>query len=128
MRVEFENAIVIFYSHQHIKEEGINEALEEEINRLFNKANDKERDSVICILGVNFWNDDHVHDGVVMGNLFDLIVQVVGNSSAPVGIVRRMVREDIYEEVLRGLDDLKSAPQSECMLGFFNLNVAGKKV
>lgn len=57
-----------------------------------------------------------------MENIFNPIVEVLGKPSAAIGIVRRMMREDIYEEVMR------AALDSRCMLGYFNLNDEGKKV
>ncbi|GLJ41036.1 hypothetical protein SUGI_0849570 [Cryptomeria japonica] len=110
------------------KQEELSDSPNEQVSRLLNKANDKEVESVIQILGVYYWSNGHVHDGVVMENLFDPIVQVLGNPSTAIRMVRRMVREDIYEGVMGSLDSMETVPASECMLGYFDLEAQGKKV
>lgn len=69
----------------------LSESPEEQVNRLFNKAEEKEKETVIQILGSKYWTGGHVHDGDVYQALLDFIVQILRYPVLEFGIVRRMV-------------------------------------
>lgn len=110
-----------------LEQEDLVESPEEQVAHLFNKENDKEKDIVVEMLGVEFWSEGHVHDGLVMESLFEPIVQVLGHAISTNGIVRRMVQEDLTQGVFEALDTIEVVMAFGCMLGFFYLNVEGKK-
>ncbi|GLJ29121.1 hypothetical protein SUGI_0574080 [Cryptomeria japonica] len=67
------------------KQEGLAEAPEEQINRLFNKANDKEKETVVQILGTDFWRNGHVHDGVLLEAFLTRFIKPVPEFGVMVG-------------------------------------------
>ncbi|GLJ54904.1 hypothetical protein SUGI_1178850 [Cryptomeria japonica] len=106
---------------------GLEELLEEQVERLFKKANEQEKETVVDILGPDYWTGGHVHDSRLMEDLFQPIIQVLGHPISANDILRRTVDEDIYLEVMRALDGIVSSPVDGCMLGYFGLQVEGKK-
>ncbi|GLJ36757.1 hypothetical protein SUGI_0740340 [Cryptomeria japonica] len=106
---------------------GLEETPEEQVERLFKKANEQEKVTMIDILGLDYWAEGHVHDECLMEDLFQPIIQVLGHPISANGILRRTVDEGIYLEVMRALDGIVSSPADGCMLGYFGLQGEGKK-
>ncbi|GLJ50047.1 hypothetical protein SUGI_1064460 [Cryptomeria japonica] len=106
---------------------GLEESPEEQVERLFKKANEQEKDTIVKILGPNYWAGGHVHDDRLMEDLFQPIIQVMGHTISANSILHRTVEEGIYLEVMRALDGIVSIPADGCMLGYFYLQVEGKK-
>ncbi|GLJ31904.1 hypothetical protein SUGI_0642160 [Cryptomeria japonica] len=105
----------------------LEETLEEQVERLFKKANEQEKEIVVDILGPDYWFGGHVHDKRLVEDLFQAIIQVLGNALLANGKVRRMVEEGIYIEVMRAMDGIVSNLKDGCMLGYFYLQAKGKK-
>lgn len=97
------------------------------MERHFKKANEQEKETVVDILGPDYWSGGHVHDGRLMEDLFQPIIQVLGHALSANGILRRTMEEGIYLEVIRALDGIVSIPADGCMLGYFSLQSMGKK-
>lgn len=68
-----------------------------------------------------------MHNGRLVEDLFQPIIQVLGHPLSANGILQRMVEEGIYLEVMRALDGIVSNPEDRCMLGYFYLQVVGIK-
>ncbi|GLJ55477.1 hypothetical protein SUGI_1191320 [Cryptomeria japonica] len=73
-------------------------------------ANDHKKATVVDILGLGYWSGGHVHDGRLVEYLFQPIIQDLGHPLSTNGILRRMVEEEIYLEVMRALDGIVSNP------------------
>lgn len=58
-----------------------------------------------------------MHDGAIMENLFEPIVQFLGHAIYVNGIVRRMVREELAQSVMSALDTIQAKSESGCMVG-----------
>lgn len=82
---------------------------------------------MVIILGVDYWEGGHVHDGVMVVDLLHPIIQVLGNSLSAMGMVRRMVSDDVYLEVVSALDYINPKVHDGCALGHFFLEAEGKK-
>lgn len=76
---------------------------------------------MVDILGPDYWSRGHVHDGRLVEDLLQPIIQVLGHALLANSIVRRMVEEGIYLEVSRAMAGIVSKPEDGCMLGHFYL-------
>lgn len=77
---------------------------------------------MINILGMDLWANGHVHDEIVYGKLFSLIVQILGYALNAYGIVHRTGKEENTHGVKIALKTLEIVPHSKIILCFFYLN------
>lgn len=82
---------------------------------------------MIDLLGVDYWTGGHVHDGKMVFDIFQPIIQVLGHSVTADSIIRRMTVEEIYLEVTISLDLIDTSLPGGGMLSLFYLEVEGKK-
>ena len=87
-----------------IQEPAIRESANQQLERLFPKANVREHASIISILGADYWSESHVHDGKVLHDLFLPIMQVIGHSVLVNGMIRRIIADELFAQVAAGLD------------------------
>ena len=64
----------------------------------------REHASIIITLGVDLWSKPHVHDGKVLHELFLPIMQVIGHLALVNGMVRRMIADELFEQMTTVLD------------------------
>ncbi|GLJ25577.1 hypothetical protein SUGI_0490040 [Cryptomeria japonica] len=99
----------------------LEETLEEQVERLFKKENKREKETIVDILGPDYWYGGHVYDRKLMEDLFQPIIHVLGHVQSANGILHRTVEKGIYLEVMRAMDGIVSNPADGCMLGYLNL-------
>ena len=87
-----------------IQEAAIRDSANQQLERLFPKANVREHASIISILGADYWSESHVHDGKVLHDLLLPMVQVIGHSVLVNGTMRRIIANELFGQVAVGLD------------------------
>lgn len=48
----------------------VEEVLEAQVAKIFKHANDQEKDTIIMMLGVDYWSNGHIHNDRVVFDLF----------------------------------------------------------
>ena len=87
----------------------------------------KKRQPWSILLGVDYWTRGHEHDGKMVFDLFQPIIQVLGHPVIANGMIQRMIAEDIYLEVIIALDLIDTSLSSGGMLSLFCLEAEVKK-
>lgn len=82
---------------------------------------------MIVIMGIEYWSGGHIHDGRLVADLFQPIIQILGNPLTANDMIRGMVAKEIYLEVANAMDSIDINHSDSCMLGHFCLDVEGKK-
>ena len=77
---------------------------EEQVSKIFKHANEQEKETMINLLGLEYWIGGHVHDRQMVFDLFQPIIQVLGHSVTTNNMVWRMIVEEIYLKVTIVLD------------------------
>ena len=99
----------------------------EQVSRIFKHANKQEKETVIHLLGLEYWIGGHVHDGKMVFDLFHPIIQVLGHPVTANSIIWRLIAEEIYLEVTIALDLIDNSLFGGGMLSVFCLEAKGKK-
>ncbi len=63
------------------------ETLEEQVSIIFKYANEIEKETMINLFGLEYWTRGHVHDGKMVFDLFQPIIQVLGHLLTANGMV-----------------------------------------
>ena len=99
----------------------------EQVSKIFKHANEQEKETMINLLGLEYWIGGHVHDGKMAFNHFQPIIQVLGHPLTTKNMVQRMIVEEIYLEVIIALDLIETNLFGGGMLSVFCLEAKGKK-
>ena len=101
--------------------------LEEEVSKIFKHANEQEKETMINLLGLKYWIGGHVHDGKMVFDLFQSIIQVLAHLVTKSDMVQRMIVEEIYLEVTIVLDLIDTSLCSVGVISVLCLEAKGKK-
>lgn len=78
----------------------------EQLQRIFSKANEREKATMIALLGADYWSGHHVHDGNLIHDFFLPIIQLIGHPTLANGMVRRMLADELFHQVTVALDPM----------------------
>ena len=76
----------------------------EQVSKIFKHANEQEQETMIDLLSLEYWTGGHVHDGKMVFDLFQPIIQVLGHPMIANCMVWKMTKEEINLEVSITLD------------------------
>ena len=79
-----------------LQEVELREASRVQIQCIFSQANDREKETILGLLGLDYWLGAHIHDGKIIHDLFQPIIQVFGHAVLINRMVKRMIVEDLF--------------------------------
>lgn len=82
---------------------------------------------MVSLLGGDLWSGNHVHDHMLVEELFQPFIQIFGHPLHVVRLARRIVVKEMYTEVAVTMDSIDTQLTSDGFIGLFALEVEGEK-